>query len=222
MTALAQPQIQDLDLLLSPAICCGLDLGGPRSVDHDSHGGVRHGRAAGTCHLDGIAAGGCAGVGCTGVGRRSGRVGGAAASDGRSSELRDEQQAKQGLPSPPVDWQPEEEHCRHAHTAAHGEDLLQRVVERSGGCSRGVDGQRCCHCGRSGDHRRCRRQARRYVHRPRRAVRHCTAECHGTRNPPAGVTVMVEMPFAPGDAMLAAVLLSVKLGAAVGDCVVTV
>jgi hypothetical protein len=72
--------------------------------------------------------------------RRSGRVGGAAASDGRSSELRDEQQAKQRLPSPPVDWQPEEEHCRQAHTAAHGEGLLQRVVERSGGWSRGVDG----------------------------------------------------------------------------------
>ena len=93
------------------------NLGGSSSVDHDSHGGARHGRAAGPCHLDGIAASGCAGVGCTGVGRRSGRVGGAAASDRRSSELRDEQQAKQRPPSPPVDWQPEEEHCRHAHTA---------------------------------------------------------------------------------------------------------
>ena len=51
-----------------------------------------------------------------------------------------------------------------------------------------------------------------------------TAQLNATvpENPPAGVTVMVEMPFAPGDAMLTAVLLSVKLGAAVGDCVVTV
>jgi hypothetical protein len=51
-----------------------------------------------------------------------------------------------------------------------------------------------------------------------------TAQLNATvpENPPVGVTVMVEMPFAPGDAMLTAVLLSVKLGAAVGDCVVTV
>ena len=120
MKVLGQPQIQDLDLLLSPDACCGLNPGGSRSVDRNSHGGVRHGRAAGPCHLHDIAASGCAGVGCTGLGRRSGRVGGAAASNRRSSELRDEQQAKQRLPSAPVDWRPEEEHCRHAHTAADG------------------------------------------------------------------------------------------------------
>jgi hypothetical protein len=51
-----------------------------------------------------------------------------------------------------------------------------------------------------------------------------TAQLNATvpENPPVGVTVMVEMPFAPGDAMLTAVLLSVQLGAAVGDRVVTV
>src|SRR5258708_1841057 len=51
-----------------------------------------------------------------------------------------------------------------------------------------------------------------------------TAQVNATvpENPPVGVTVMVEMPFAPGDTMLTAVLLSVKLGAVVGDCVVTV
>ena len=51
-----------------------------------------------------------------------------------------------------------------------------------------------------------------------------TAQLNATvpENPPVGVTVMVEMPFAPGDAMLTAVLLSVKLGTAVGDGVVTV
>jgi hypothetical protein len=44
-----------------------------------------------------------------------------------------------------------------------------------------------------------------------------TAQLNTTvpENPPVGATVMVEMPFAPGDAMLTAVLLSVKLGAAV-------
>src|SRR5260370_37343175 len=43
-----------------------------------------------------------------------------------------------------------------------------------------------------------------------------TAQLNATvpENPPVGVTVMVEMPFAPGDAMLTAVLLTVKLGSA--------
>ena len=41
-------------------------------------------------------------------------------------------------------------------------------------------------------------------------------------NPPLGVTVTVEVPFAPGDATVTAVPLSAKSGVAVGPLTVTV
>ncbi len=39
-------------------------------------------------------------------------------------------------------------------------------------------------------------------------------------NPPPGVTVMVEVPLAPGDAMLTAVLVNAKLGVGGGPLMV--